>query len=129
LKQISKPFINIMLNFNQIALLWIDAFNTHNIEALLSLYDDNAQHYSPKLKVRIPESKGLIIGKSAMREWWEDAFQRLPHLHYDLEKVMTDSEQIFIEYIRQNPGEEDMRVGETLCMKEGLIIASRVYHS
>jgi hypothetical protein len=118
-----------MKDFNQIALQWIDAFNTQNIEVLLSLYDDNAEHYSPKLKVRIPESKGLIIGKAALRSWWEDAFQGLPHLHYKLEKVMTDSEQIFIEYIRQNPEEDDMRIGETLSIKGGIIVASRVYHS
>ena len=31
-----------------IAYKWFEAFNNHNLEQLLSLYDDNAQHFSPK---------------------------------------------------------------------------------
>jgi len=62
----------------QIALKWFAAFNEHNLENLLSLYDDNAQHYSPKLKMRQPETKGFIKGKDALRSWWKDAFDRLP---------------------------------------------------
>ena len=42
---------------------------------------------------------------------------------------MADDEQVFMEYIRKTPGEEDLRVGEVLTIKEGKIIASRVYHS
>ena len=52
----------------QIAIRWFDAFNTKNLEKLLELYDDEAQHFSPKLKVRQPETNGLIIGKEAIDE-------------------------------------------------------------
>ena len=61
-----------------IAHLWFDAFNAHNLEKLLSLYDDEAQHYSPKLKIRQPETKGLVTGKDALHSWWKDSFDRLP---------------------------------------------------
>ena len=50
---------------NGIALKWFEAFNEHDLEKLLSLYDDNAEHFSPKLKVRQPETNGLIKGKDA----------------------------------------------------------------
>ena len=43
-----------------IAHLWFEAFNAHNLEKLLSLYDDEAEHFSPKLKIRHPETKGLV---------------------------------------------------------------------
>lgn len=39
---------------------WFDAFNQHNLEQLLSLYDEQAQHFSPKLKIRKPETKGFV---------------------------------------------------------------------
>jgi hypothetical protein len=39
------------------------------------------------------------------------------------------AEQVFMEYIRQAPGEEDLRVGEVLEIVNGKIAASRVYHS
>jgi hypothetical protein len=48
-----------------IANKWFDAFNNHNLEQLLSLYDENARHYSPKLKIRQPETKGLIDKKAS----------------------------------------------------------------
>lgn len=118
-----------MTDLKNIAIQWFAAFNEHDLEKLLSLYDEKAEHYSPKLKVHQPNTNGLIKGKSQLRNWWKDAFDRLPNLHYEIIKLMSDDEQVFMEYIRQTPGEEDLRVGEVLTIKDGKIIASRVYHS
>ncbi|MFL5752083.1 MAG: nuclear transport factor 2 family protein [Bacteroidia bacterium] len=112
----------------EIALKWFAAFNEHDLEKLLALYHDDARHYSPKLKVRQPETGGLIKGKQALREWWQDAFDRLPTLNYNVQKLTADSEQVFMEYIRRVEGENDLRVGEVLEIKNGLIVFSRVYH-
>ncbi len=111
-----------------IAFKWFDAFNNHNLEQLLSLYDDEAEHFSPKLKIHKPETKGLVIGKQAMREWWQDAFDRLPSLNYKVTSLTANSDRVFMEYIRTVQGEEDMLVAEVLEVKENKIIASRVYH-
>jgi ketosteroid isomerase-like protein len=111
-----------------IAHAWFEAFNAHNLEKLLSLYDDDAEHYSPKLKIRQPETNGLIVGKNALRNWWEDAFQRLPTLHYKVTSLTSDADRVFMEYIRKVDNESDMLIAEVLEIKEGKIIASRVYH-
>lgn len=111
-----------------IATHWFAAFNSHELETLLALYDENAQHYSPKLKIRQPETQGLIKGKSALRAWWKDAFDRLPTLHYEVKKLTADEEQVFMEYTRKVEGEEDLQVGEVLEIKDGKIVYSRVYH-
>lgn len=111
-----------------IALQWFAAFNAHDLEALLALYADDAEHFSPKLKLRHPETHGLITGKEALRSWWRDAFERLPSLNYEVVKLTADEEQVFMEYIRHVSGEEDLRVGEVLEVRDGLIVASRVYH-
>ncbi len=84
---------------------WMDAFNKKDLEALLALYHEDAQHYSPKLKARQPETKGLIQHKTNLRNWWQDAFNRLPSLQY-----------------------EDLYVGEMLEVKQGLIYYSSVFH-
>ncbi len=118
-----------MNDLTQIAVRWFDAFNAHDLDTLLSLYDEDAEHYSPKLKIHQPETMGLIKGKAALRDWWQDAFNRLPLLHYQVIRLMSDEEQVFMEYIRQVPGEEDLRVGEVLVIQNGRIISSRVYHS
>jgi len=112
-----------------IALAWFEAFNAHNLDQLLQLYHDDAEHYSPKLKIRHPETKGLIKGKQALRTWWQDAFDRLPSLRYEVISLTANNERVFMEYQRHVQGEEALRVGEVLEIKNDKIIASRVYHS
>jgi ketosteroid isomerase-like protein len=111
-----------------IAHQWIDAFNCKDLDQLLSLYDESAEHYSPKLKVRQPETKGFIKGKMALRQWWQDAFDRLPSLHYRLVRLTAEDSRVFMEYVREVNGEEDLYVGEMLEFENGLIVASAVYH-
>jgi hypothetical protein len=108
-----------------IALKWFEAFNEHN---LLALYHAEAAHYSPKLKVRHPETNGLIKGKAALRAWWQDAFVRLPSLYYNVVRLTPHEDRVFMEYVRQVDGEEDLYVGELLEIKDGFIVASSVFH-
>lgn len=117
------------LKNTSIAHSWFEAFNAHNLEKLLSLYDDEAQHFSPKLKVRHPETKGLIIGKNALRTWWQEAFDRLPTLNYKVTSITSSPDRVFMEYVRTVEGEDEMLVAEVLEIREEKIIASRVYHS
>lgn len=112
----------------QIAELWFAAFNAHDLEALLSLYADDAQHFSPKLKIRQPETEGWVKGKDALRNWWQDSFDRLPTLQYIPTSFTANDERVIMEYIRKVSGETDMLIAEVLEIKEGLIVASRVYH-
>ena len=113
----------------QIAERWIAAFNQHDLEGLLALYNEEAEHYSPKLKLLRPETMGYIKGKQALRLWWRDAFDRLPSLHYRLLQLTPYENRIFMEYVREVVGEEGLQVGELLVVENNLIIASRVYHS
>ena len=111
-----------------IAHLWFEAFNAHNLEKLLSLYDDEAQHYSPKLKIRHPETNGFISGKDALRAWWQNSFDSLPTLQYKVTSLTSNSDRVFMEYVRSVENEDDMLVAEILEIRDGKIIASRVYH-
>jgi predicted SnoaL-like aldol condensation-catalyzing enzyme len=111
-----------------IAHAWFEAFNSHNLEKLLSLYDDEAEHYSPKLKIRHPDTKGLISGKDNLRTWWQDAFERIPSLKYKVTSLTSNDDRVFMEYIRTVSNEDDLLVAEVLEIKEGKILASRVYH-
>ncbi|NUY80678.1 nuclear transport factor 2 family protein [Flavobacterium sp. MAH-1] len=116
------------MSVEYIAVEWMDAFNAKDLERLLLLYHDNAEHYSPKLKIRKPETNGLVTGKAAMREWWQDAFDRLPTLFYKITSLTANDRQVFMEYVRELENEEDLLVAEVLEVENGKIIASRVYH-
>ncbi len=110
-----------------IAHKWFEAFNNQNLEQLLSLYDDYAEHFSPRLKVKNPESNGIIKGKKEMQIWWKSAFEDLPTLRYKVTSLTANSDRVFMEYIRSVDGENDVLMAEVLDIKEGIIVFSRVY--
>lgn len=111
-----------------IAFKWFETFNNKELEKLLSLYDDDAEHFSPKLKIHKPETNGFVIGKQALREWWQDAFERLPSLNYKVTSLTANGDRVFMEYIRTVDNEEQMLIAEVLDIREDKIVASRVYH-
>ena len=111
-----------------IAAEWFEVFNTKDIEGLLSLYHEDARHYSPKLKISQPETNGFISGTDALRKWWAEAFERLPSLHYVPTSLTENEHRVFMEYIRRVDNEPEMLVAEVLEIRNGRIIASRVYH-
>jgi ketosteroid isomerase-like protein len=109
-----------------IAANWFAAFNKQNVDDLLSLYDDKAEHFSPRLMKNYPETKGLIKGKSAMRDWWQGAFDKMPSLRYHPIEIREENDIVFLEYKRTVDGEEDQIVKEYLQIKAGKIIFSNV---
>ncbi len=112
----------------QIALAWISAFNEHDLKKLLDLYAEAAIHYSPKLKLKQPETEGWIMGKPALEKWWGKAFEIIPTLHYQLQNLIVNDDQILMEYLRTAAGDPDMMVAEILEIENNLIVKSRVYH-
>jgi 8-oxo-dGTP diphosphatase len=107
---------------------WLDAFNARDLEALLALYADDAEHTSPKLRDRDPESEGRVRGKPALRAWWADAMQRLPGLRYQCRHLTASGGRVFMEYDRINPGDPTLAVAEVLVCDGGLIQTSHVFH-
>jgi heme-degrading monooxygenase HmoA/ketosteroid isomerase-like protein len=111
-----------------IAERWLACFEHRDLDGLLALYADDATHTSPKIRARHPETGGLLRGKPAMRAWWQDAFDRLPSMRYSATALTTDSNRVVMEYVRHVDGEPDMPVAEVLEVRDGLIVASRVFH-
>lgn len=64
----------------EIANKWFSFFNEKNLEGLLELYAENAEHFSPKLKVLRPETGGFIKGKTELKNGGKMLL--LDFLHY-----------------------------------------------
>jgi hypothetical protein len=107
---------------------WLAAFNAKDLDALIALYADDCVHTSPKLRVQRPESGGAIRGKAALRAWWADAFARLPGLRYEELTVTADATRVILEYVRHAPNDAPYPVAEAFDVRDGAIVASRVYH-
>jgi ketosteroid isomerase-like protein len=111
---------------------WLAAFNAGDLDALVALYADECTHTSPKLRAQRPESGGEIRGKDALRAWWADAFARLPGLRYAERAVTADDSRVVLEYVRHAPSDPpaagSLAVAEAFDVRDGKIVASRVYH-
>ena len=112
-----------------VARAWLEAFNAYDVDALVALYSEGATHISPKIRALHPDTGGKLVGKAALARWWREANARLPGLRYELTALTASAERVFIEYLRHAPGgEPPMPVAEVFDVKDGLIVASRVYH-
>jgi ketosteroid isomerase-like protein len=111
-----------------IARAWLRAFNAHDVAALVALYDDRAEHTSPKIRVAFPETGGKVVGKDALRAWWEGAIARVPGLRYEERSITANDDRVFLEYVRHASSDAPMLVAEVFDVAGGRIVSSRVYH-
>ncbi len=111
-----------------IAIAWLHAFNTRDLDGLLALYGENCTHTSPKIRDLHPETGGKLIGKAAMRAWWADSFARLPSLCYIESRITADPDCVVLEYTRRVDGQPDLPIAEAFDIADGKIVASRVFH-
>lgn len=112
----------------ELARAWLEAFNAHDVDALVALYADDATHTSPKIRALHPDRGGKLAGKAALADWWREANRRLPGLRYEPTAIVADDARAIIEYVRHAPGEPPMPVAEAFDVRDGRIVASRVYH-
>jgi hypothetical protein len=111
-----------------IAQAWLAAFNSHDVQLLVSLYADDCTHTSPKIRALHPHTGGKLVGRAALASWWRDANARLPNLRYELVSLTANVDRAVLEYVRHAPNEPAMPVAESFDVRDGKIIASRVYH-
>ena len=107
---------------------WMDAFNAYDVEALVALYAEDATHTSPKIRALHPESGGRLRGRAALSAWWRDSNARLPGLRYELTALTANDARVIVEYVRHAPGQEPLPVAEAFDIRDGRIVASRVFH-
>ena len=112
---------------HEIGRAWLEAFNRHDLDALVALYAEDCTHTSPKIRALHPETGGQLRGKAALSKWWRDANARLPGLRYVETAITADDSRVVVEYVRHAPDGESY-VSESFDVRDGLITASRVYH-
>jgi len=112
----------------EIARAWLDAFNRHDVPSLIALYGESCTHTSPKIRALHPDTDGQLVGKAALAAWWNAANARLPGLRYEVTHIVADEARAIIEYVRHAPNEPPMPVAEAFDVRDGRIVASRVYH-
>ena len=77
---------------------WLEARNSHDLDAVLSHFSDNVVFSSP-MAVQVCEgSDGVVRGKAALRDYWAEALRRMPELHFEIESLYVGVHTLVINY-------------------------------
>lgn len=78
---------------------WVQAWNRHDVEAVLAHFHDDVVFTSPVAEQVLPASGGVIRGKEALRHYWVTALAQLPDLHFDIVGVYRGVSSLVINYL------------------------------
>lgn len=77
---------------------WVAAWNSHNLEAILSHYTNDFEMTSPVIIQVMGEPSGKLKGKENVGAYWAKALERLPDLHFDLITILWGVDTITLYY-------------------------------
>ena len=98
----------------QLAEDWVAAWNAHDLEAIISHYDERVELISPVAEhLGIPNGK--VTGKASLREYFQRGLEAYPELHFDLKDVLAGLNSLVLYYTNQ----KGTRTGEFMDLGAG----------
>ncbi|HEX3815883.1 MAG TPA: nuclear transport factor 2 family protein [Mycobacteriales bacterium] len=83
---------------------WLRGWNAHDVEQVLSHFAEDAVFTSPVAGQLLAGSDGVIRGKAALRDYWNEGLRRIPDLHFELVGAYHGLQTIVINYRNQLNG-------------------------
>jgi hypothetical protein len=77
---------------------WVDSWNAHDMERILSHYTDDFEMASAYIIQIAGEPSGKLKGKDAVGAYWRTALERMPTLHFEHFSTLVGVESITIYY-------------------------------
>lgn len=77
---------------------WLEAWNSHDLDKIMTHYTDNFEMSSPVIKQIMNIESGRLKGKKEVRAYWEKALSMNPNLHFEAIKSFTGANSIVIHY-------------------------------
>jgi ketosteroid isomerase-like protein len=77
---------------------WIDAWNSHDLERILSHYTDDFVMASPRIAMVTSEASGILKGKAAIGPYWRIALELSPQLRFEHISTFVSADSIVIHY-------------------------------
>ncbi len=80
------------------AAVWIAAWNSHDLQRILSHYADDFEMSSPAIAQIAGEPSGRLKGKKAIAAYWAKALQRMPDLRFELVNTLVGVDSVTLYY-------------------------------
>lgn len=106
---------------------WVDSWNTHDLDRILSHYAEGFEIESPLALKRFPESKGVLKGKAAIRKYWGLGLQLNPQLTFEIIEVLVGVNSLSI-YYRSVAAEKNV-MEMFIFGKEGKVVKTIVCYN
>jgi ketosteroid isomerase-like protein len=104
---------------------WIAAWNSHDLERVLSLYAEDSEMTSDKIQEFGFDSSGTLHGKASLRMYWGKALTLLPNLRFELIETHVSPNSVVVFY----RNERGAKICEYLRLNaEGKIVQGSANH-
>jgi len=80
---------------------WIAAWNSHDLDLIMTHYDDAVELTSPVAAQLLGTSDGKVVGKSNLRAYFQRGLEAYPELHFHLEDVLCGVNSLLLYYTNQ----------------------------
>ena len=80
---------------------WVAAWNAHDLDLIMSHYEDHIELISPVAAQLLGTPDGKVVGKSALREYFQRGLKAYPDLHFHLEDVLSGVNSLVLYYTNQ----------------------------
>lgn len=80
---------------------WVAAWNAHDLELILTHYDDAIELISPVAAQLLGAAGGKVIGKANLKAYFQRGLVAYPELRFQLEDVLWGVNSIVLFYTNQ----------------------------
>ena len=108
----------------RIAEQWIDAWNSHNLELIISHYSEDIEFTSPFIVKLMGDESGTITGKERLKEYFQKGLSAYPELRFELLNVLTGVGSITLYYKSVN----DLLAAEVMTINSEDKISKVIAH-
>ena len=93
--------MNTAFNAENFARHWIEAWNSHDLEAIMSHYSPEVVLTSPVAAKLLDEPLGTVTGHAALRAYFKRGLEAYPNLRFELLDVLEGFSSIVLYYSNQ----------------------------
>ncbi len=80
---------------------WIAAWNAHDLDLIMTHYDDAIELTSPVAAKLLGAPDGKVLGKADLRAYFQRGLEAYPELHFRLEDVLWGVNSVVLYYTNQ----------------------------
>jgi ketosteroid isomerase-like protein len=77
---------------------WIEVWNAHDLDAILSHYAEDVVFRSPRIATVMGEKIDFVAGKPDLARYWGKALSIAKDLHFTFDRLYVGSDSITIAY-------------------------------